>query len=415
MVDGSRDWLNEKLFSEDDRREMEQIAPASDDGLSKMEYRTGDEAATAVNGNQSGSAHFGNDFDSDSESDEDESEDDFLNGSDGFGDVPQAGSDREELVRAMAEVTNDPALAEDLIPQDLDLSGMAGMAGNNQEDEGEDDEDFEFDEEEFNKLMEDKNRGMDETKGGETAEEIANIPGIASNDYVAFRTHMENELVAEGRSAQEVDDQEARQLFEIMRGYFEERSVGGIPGANILDDDSDMTEDSMLAEESFDKAWNEDSAESSFASSLSQDKSQVEGSGVVERSYGTTFDNGAPLQEGSGDRGPSPQRQRSPTSSMDSMPGNQTIYADDYIEWTNSQAQAVSSIAFESSSNDIAPAETTEYDMKETQSAPLPRQYNVSPLEEEGEDQHILELQEILPGLPLSRIEKVSEEFERAL
>eukprot|EP00585_Thalassiosira_rotula_P009095 CAMPEP_0196153454 /NCGR_PEP_ID=MMETSP0910-20130528/37209_1 /TAXON_ID=49265 /ORGANISM="Thalassiosira rotula, Strain GSO102" /LENGTH=96 /DNA_ID=CAMNT_0041417269 /DNA_START=1 /DNA_END=288 /DNA_ORIENTATION=+ len=96
---------------------------------------------------------------------------------------------------------------------------------------------------------------MDETKGGETAEEIANIPGIASNDYVAFRTHMENELVAEGRSAQEVDDQEAQQLFEMMRGYFEEGSVGGIPGANILEDDSEMTEDSMLAEESFDKAW----------------------------------------------------------------------------------------------------------------------------------------------------------------
>ena len=94
---------------------------------------------------------------------------------------PQSGSDRDALVKAMTEVTNDPKLADDLIPKDFD--GGRGF----DDEEGDFDPGSYFDEEAFLKLMEDTERGIDETKGGD-AEELNSIPGVASNNFAAFST-----------------------------------------------------------------------------------------------------------------------------------------------------------------------------------------------------------------------------------
>lgn len=103
--------------------------------------------------------------------------------------------------------------------------------------------------------------------------------------------------------------------------------------------------------------------------------------------------------------------QRSPASSTINQ--NETIYADDYIEWANSQAETVGSnkTAAFSTENTIIEMEEEPNPMMDV---PLPR-HTISPLAQEAEDPHILELQQTLPGLPMNRIEKVSDEFSRTL
>ena len=83
-------------------------------------------------------------------------------------------------------------------------------------------------------------------------------------------------------------------MFNMLRTYDEKGSIGKIPGANLLDEDSHVIEETMIAQKSFKKLWMDDgSTESSVASSpLDRDNSQVVDSSVVND---TTFD-AAPLQ-----------------------------------------------------------------------------------------------------------------------
>ena len=103
---------------------------------------------------------------------------------------------------------------------------------------------------------------------------------------------------------------------------------------------------------------------------------------------------------------PLQHHQRTPTKDMSSK----TIFADDYIEWADSHAEEIeSNIDVASSEMHISDAEPpTPIDVA------LPRQY-MSPLLREEEDAHIIELQNILPGMPINRIEKVANEFSRTL
>mmetsp|Transcript_20024 Transcript_20024/g.43386 ORF Transcript_20024/g.43386 Transcript_20024/m.43386 type:complete len:1495 (+) Transcript_20024:183-4667(+) len=388
-VDASRDWLNDTLFEKDDR--MLELQSSSE-GLSTVDYMP--EKDTAGDGVMSGgnSLDYGNDFDSDSDDDDSDSDDDVEERS-GFKAFKEPQTDREALVQAMAEVTDDLELAEDLIPKDLDLSPPGFDDGDIEGDNGY------FDEDAFNKLMMDTEEGIDDSKGGD-AEELDAVPGVSTNDFAAFTTHLKKELLEEGAS-HDVDETEARQLFDMMRTYYDESNTAS-PDANLFGSD-DMVSDSGDILTSDHKSA--EISESSFNSMTIDDT-------PVDRSFlnGTTFN--APAQNQS--EGPTPEMQRSTTTSTGMQ--NETIYADDYIEWANSQAETVGSNKTAAFSETFLEGEMSQVEEPNPViDVPLPRQH-LSPLaKEEEEDPHILELQQTLPGLPLNRIEKVSDEFARTL
>ena len=105
----------------------------------------------------------------------------------------------------MAEVTNDPSLAEDLIPLDLDLEGGAAA----DDCKGDDNEDLYFDEAKFQRLIEDTGAGMDDSNNKKT-DDITSVPGVSTDDYAVFQTHLKDELAADRRSSRDVDNKEIR-------------------------------------------------------------------------------------------------------------------------------------------------------------------------------------------------------------
>ena len=309
-----RDWLiddntaNELLgISSGDEDDDE------DDGIMTMEYSP----------SKSSSVDNDNFFDDDSDS-EDEMESDDEDDS----------HEQDALIQALTRTTvaGEPKLAKDLGPTI---------------DDNDFDPDDYLDEEEFNKLMDDTMHGMDDSKGGD-AEELKKIPGVVSNDFVAFKRHLQAELDAEG-SSQDVSEEESRQLFDMMRTYFED-------GNDIM-------------------------------------------SPSIE-----PFDNSIPSEPQ-----PMPEAKRSWDATTKPK---ETMYADDYIEWANSQdaqAQSIGSVAeqsrevstFEQSNTFVTATATDKQQM-------LPKQL-------QEDNYHISELQQALPGMPMSRLEKISEEFERVL
>lgn len=381
----SRDWLHDKLVGSDDR--LGQFLPAGD-GITTTTYQAGQpnkddfgEASHVTNI----SADYGNEFDSDS--DDDDSNDDGENRHVGMNvhdsfvrkQQRQSGTDREALVQAMAEVTNDLQLAEDLIPKDMDLFGADTAAADDDEDDSDSDE-F-LDEEDFNKFMEETMRGIDDSPD-EEPEKLDNIPGVATNDYAAFKAHLKRELVAEG-SVHDVNDKEARQLFEMMRAYYDEGDSSASPHDEFLEDD-----DICNVEHSSRKPIPADAI------------------------TGTPYENSQPDILDNVSKGPNRSEKEAPipvmqriASSID-VPSN-TLYADDYIEWAHSRHEEYSMKANE------------EKRVREAESsipidAALPKQF-MSPAIQEEDDAHLIELQQNLPGLPLHRIEKVSDEFARTL
>ena len=337
---------------------------------------------------------YSNDFDSDSDDDDDDSDDEeeqrtphdsFLRKQ--LQQSQQAGTDREALVKAMAEVTNDLQLAEDLIPKDLDLM-------DDEDEDGDFDPGSYFDEEAFSKLMDDTERGMDDSKGGD-AEELKSIPGIASNDFAAFTAHLKQELISEG-STSNVDETEARQLFDMMRTYFDE---GSSSGDEFLDDNSEIISSEHTASNQTETSFGDMIDSSSFAS-MDMARSQLD-----------SLKNDDTLNIQHDGTTAQPQMQRISTNSMGSVAANETIYADDYLEWANSQTETLGVI------NEVVTSENELSEVEQpsaTMDVPLPRQYT-SPLVQDDEEPHIKELQEHLPGLPMNRIEKVSDEFARTL
>jgi hypothetical protein len=208
--------------------------------------------------------------------------------------------------------------------------------------------------------------GIDDSKGGE-AEELDSIPGVASNDFVAFKTHLQQELVKEG-SKQKVDAKEARQLFDMMRTYYDEKHSNDAPTTDYLE--TRVTDESDRIVSQHAAANKAESKSSSFNMKT--------------------------------------QRQRIPVT-----PGvsNKTMYADDFLEWTDSSNEGIESfrdVAY-STNNELSEAEPLNL-----VDVALPRQYT-SPLIQTEQDAHIVELRQILPGMAMNRIEKVADEFSRTL
>ncbi|KAL9182599.1 hypothetical protein ACHAXT_013251 [Thalassiosira profunda] len=355
-IEMSRDWLNDRLVP----KEVRDFDP---DGVATAEYRPGKKlevaASEATNADQ-----FGNEFDSDSDEESDDEPD-----KEGQYSSEAQKTEHDKLVEAMAEITEDRKLAEDLVFRGGDPDG----------EEGDDDEEFDpdslFDEEEFAKLMADTETGIDESKGGD-AEELSSIPGVSTDDFGAFRAHLKAELVQEG-ATHDVEEAEARQLFDMMRTYYDDGNTGGASSADSFAETTEAT----------------------FSPDSSSVNNAVNGA-ALEQSLGTHTE-----------EGPVPEMQRSPAASMD--PASKTIYADDYIEWAHSQNGQPAAEA----SNGLALSEETaisEVEPPKLPDIPLPKQF-MSPLALEEEDPHIAELQKHLPGLPMSRLVKVSEAFEGTL
>lgn len=364
----TRDWLSERLFDKKERNIMAGFNE-EDGTVSTMTYRVKD-GATKVDGESD--ELYGNDFDSDSDDDDDVDSDSEDEMDDSVEDTPlrPATTDRDVLVKAMAEVTDDVDLADDLIPKGLGLDG------------NDDDEDMDyFDEDAFAKLLEDTERGIDDSRGGD-AEELSSIPGVSTNDFYAFKAHLEAEARAEGLS-QGVEEGEARQLFDMMRTYYDEGTMQAAQNSKLLGNDDSFESDEALME----------GTGSSFS------YAPVD---TVARTFN------APAQ--TQNDGPTPQMQKAAASMGMS---HQTMYADDYIQWASSQAglaaEASSIMTASSSEKEVSQTEATPLDI------PLPKQYNISPLDEDAEDPHIIELQQTLPGMPMNRIEKISDEFARVL
>lgn len=314
----SRDWLigdgNENNFlglsqgSDGDEDEDEE------NGITTLEYRPGE------------SSSFDSDFDDDSDSSDDEIDSEDEDGDD----------EQDALIHALTRtrMIDEPKQAGDL-----------ELHKDNDDEEGEFNPDDYFDEEEFNKLLEDTTHGMDDSKGD--AEELKQIPGVASNDFAAFKEHLQAELVAEG-STHDVSDEESRQLFDMMRTYFEDENDNMSPSIEPFDTSSPSSEQ------------------------------------------------------------PIPEAKRS--WETDIMPPNKTMYADDYIEWANSQqheqSQSLSKKAVTSKDISTIGQTNTVVTLDDQQTLPPQLQH---------ENFHIAELQAALPGMPMTRLERLSEEFERVL
>jgi pentatricopeptide repeat protein len=378
----SRDWLNDRLLDGNDDMKRFISSDNENDLVSTLKYRPGQDTSDDDGKSNNRGSEYSNDFDSDSDDDDDDVQE---NDNDGRINVHESFvrkqqqhksvTDRDALVQAMAEVTNDLNLAEDLIPKDFRLPGDV------EDDETFNPDDEWFDEDEFNKLMEETMNGIDDSKGGE-AEELDSIPGVASNDFVAFRTHLQQELVKEG-SKQKVDVTEARQLFDMMRTYYDEKHANDAPTTDYLDNRITDESDRIVSQHA---ATNKaESKSSSFNMSSPQEVS----------TRNDFYD--APIQ-----------RQRIPVTSGVS---NKTVYADDFLEWTDSSNERIESgrDVTSSSSNKVSEAEPLNLI-----DVALPRQYT-SPLIQSEQDAHIVELRQILPGMPMNRIEKVADEFSRTL
>ena len=275
-------------------------------------------------------------------------------------------SDEDALAQAFAEATGDTKLARELFGGDGDAED-----GGDEDDDG----DFDIDDEEFARLM---GETLDDTTGGE-AEEVANMPGVVEGDFELFNAHLREEAAGEGMDPDDVTEDEARQLFDMMRGYLSDSDSGVDAGGD----------------------FGPGSDESTLSSSFLADSR--EGLSGDAASFGE-------LPPADAGRGPEPQLQAS--AQFPEMSQQKTMYADDYVEWMHSQAQGTEPSEESTALSDED--KVVAVDPPPTVDVPLPRQF-ASPLDLQEEDPNIVELRNALPGLPQHRIERVSREFQRVL
>ena len=323
----SRDWLIDENSADEllGISSGQESGDGNEDGITTLEYRPSENSRILDD-------YDVDEYDSDDEVD---SNDEFDNSDD---DTDCNGEDdsyeQDALIQALTStsVKGKTTMAKEMTPtvNDNKYSDF--------------DPDNYLDEEEFNKLMNETMHGMDDSKGGD-AEELKQIPGVASNDFAVFKEHLQAELDAEG-SSNDVSEEESRQLFDMMRTYFE-------------DDYGNATPD-------------------------------------IE-----AFDNSAPSAQQ-----PLPEAKRSWEASAKPT---ETMYADDYIEWAASQDSQAHSIE--------DAAQSTELSTIEQPNPTITTSGNQQTLPPQLQEDsfHITELQQALPGMPISRLEKVSEEFERVL
>eukprot|EP00804_Cyclotella_cryptica_P015931 CCRYP_019198-RA/>CCRYP_019198-RA protein AED:0.01 eAED:0.01 QI:2298/1/1/1/1/1/3/363/685 len=288
------------------------------------------------------------------------------------------------LEEKLARLRQDPDLAdEDEEFNTLFEETMRQMA-ESKEDTNQDDDDLDgyIDEDEFNKLMEDTMRGMDDTD--EDAEALDSIPGVATNNYAAFRAHLETELRAEGKH--DVNEEEAQQLFAMMRTYYTDSST--IPNADFSQSGKDDTYmSSVLNDEGGDGALDNRSLSVHARANVGSDTE-------VKTPFGELLQ---------------PQMtERAPTDMSTTM-----MYADDFLQMVSSNVVSQSE---DSTNSSLLAVEDASVDLSEVETTPmettLQRERNLAL---EGEDPHIIELKQLLPGLPMNRLEKISDEFAAVL
>ncbi len=175
--------------------------------------------------------------------------------------------------------------------------------------------------------------GINNSKGGD-AEELDSIPGVSTNDFAAFWSHLQRELVAES-STRNVDDKEARQLFDMMRTFYDEKHANMTPNP-------DFGNSSVTAES---KNIVSQNAPTNITESRPASMNVKDSQGDWARN-----DNGDP---------PVQHQQSIPTKNVP----NKTMYADDYMEWAKSHSEEVESSGDEASSqkevSDIEPPTPT--------------------------------------------------------
>jgi hypothetical protein len=299
-----------------------------------------------------------------------------MNDDESDSDDEDSGNEEEyenDLEENLARARSEPGLAdEDEEFNRLFEDTMRQMAAANIEEEVDSDDydelDGLIDEEEFERLMADTMHGMDDTH--EDAEALNKIPGVADNDYGAFRAHLEAELRAEG-AKHDVDEKEARQLFAMMRTYYSD-------GSSIQDADFSESGEDVGAEQ--------------YSSNLLND---------FEKECN------AP-QRGEGMMQPQMKASSDPTGTSNKM-----MYADDFLEMVSSDASAEhknsedsSVLTMDGATGDLAEVETPAMQMA------LQRERKMAL---GVEDPHIAELKELLPGMPMNRLEKITDEFSAVL
>lgn len=305
---------------------------------------------------------------SDLDSSDDDFDDDFMSLEDKLAKARSELSDDDEDFNAFFEESMRQLEAANL--NDNKADGIIGADDN--------DLDGLIDEEEFDRMMNETMRGMDDTD--EDADDLSKIPGVATNDYSAFRAHLVEELREEG-SNHNVNEEETRQLFEMMRTHFTDTS--SIPDADFSD--SKLTPDSNDSSSSFYGSGDDIYKD---IPSIQDPSNQAPNSNSV--SY-------EPMMQ--------PQMQPGTPDSSNKM-----MYADDFLEMISSNAQHAQTDS-ESSLDTTSESDVTVSDGESSMQMALQRERMLSA----QEDEHITELKELLPGLPQSRIEKIADEFQAVL
>jgi hypothetical protein len=294
----------------------------------------------------------------------------------------ESDDDLVELKDKLISIRNEAALSDE--DEEFNKFFMDGMkqlqlsqtnqssTGANDDDVTADDLDGYINEDEFNKLMEDTMRGMGDDIGED--KDPDEIPGVATNDFSLFRAHLEAELREEGSySDQGISDREARQLFDMMRSHYTGRSSS----------DADF----------FEKDGYQDEEGHSY--SLTHGTSSID-------APSTLVSNKMPESQYTGFQ---PQMKTEPTITGLST---QTMYADDFLEMVSStDQQARNGLTLSPLENSALSSRTSESAMQMA----LQKERQLKSVDEE----HISELKKLLPGLPISRIEKISDEFAAVL
>jgi len=350
LVDGkdevTRDWLSDDhLLSIDDpthaldwNKEFRKLQSKPDE--------TEDMRSTGIKDD------FG--FDSDDEDEHNQNKDspdfDF--------DFELAMKRRDDLIKSMGDLSMNSESGNEMM-----LEGNEKIFDNE-----EDDLDQYMKEEEFLALM---NEASKDSLAEGLDDELDTIPGLKSNDFATFCNNVKAELRSEG-SLDKFNEAETRQLFDMMRTYYE--------------DDNDSYSNNIP-----DAEFNE---RSTFSANFLNDDDV----GFKSESFGRAVQNDEIK----------PQTQMAPTSN-ETGKMNQTIYADDYLEWASTQkAESSNNIEAESKEPSDAVAQVDPPAMGMSFQKEI-----LSPAEKEA--LHITELQQLLPGLPRKRIEKISDEFSRVL
>jgi pentatricopeptide repeat protein len=295
------------------------------------------------------------------ESDFDDSDDDLM-------------SLEEKLAKARSELRDDDDEFNRVFEESMRQLSAANFENDQDTASGDDDNlDGLIDEDEFNRLMEDTMKGMDGIDDDE--EDIRKIPGVATNDYESFRAHIEEELREEG-SGQVVSEEDTRQLFDMMRAQF-------VDSSSIQDADFSENEGRKI----------DGHHSPSFISNDDYNSASVPRvTNIPNNQYGDHMQ-------------PQMQAELAATGSF-----NSTMHADDFLEMMSSNEHEAN-WKNESSLTSVNESALTANSAESSIQMALQRERNLAA----QEDAHITELKELLPGLPLNRIKKISDEFASVL